>query len=204
MIKALYLIFAPNAAWSKIAAAQRGPLFVFLLNPLPLMLLGSFAEGCGLFNLGLVRGSYTGAEATPVELGLVERYEAARLAMDLIVLFFGAKFLQSLAESFNMRIPFAPMFAVVAYSLGPSFLARALDGIPALNTWVCWAVGMALTLHLFYYGVALVLRPDQSKGFGLFVVCAVGLVFMSGVAHTIAVAVLKEKLLTWLKLPPLF
>lgn len=203
-MKALHLIFAPNAAWTKIAEAQRGPFFIFLLNPLPLMLLGALAEGYGLLNFGLVRGSFTGARATTVELGLVERYEAVRLVMDLIMLFFGAKFLQSLVESFDMRIPFARVFALLAYSLGPSFLARALDGIPALNTWVCWAIGTALTLQLLYYGVALVLRPDQTKGFGLFLALAVGLAFMSAVAHAIAVAVLNEKLLTWVNLPPLF
>lgn len=204
MIKALHLIFAPTAAWGKIAAAQRGPLFVFLLNPLPLMLLGSFLEGYGLLKFGMVRGSFAGAEATPVGLGLVERYEAVRLAMDLVVLFLGAKFLQSLLDSFSMRVPFAPMFAVVAYSLGPSYLARALDGIPSLPTWLCWVIGTAFTLQVLYHGVALVLRPDQSKGFGLYIACAVALVLMNFMAHTIAVAVLKEKLLTRLNLPLLF
>lgn len=204
MIKALQLIFAPNAAWAKIAAAQRGALFVFLLNPLPLMLLGSFLEGYGLLKFGMVRGSFAGAEATQVELGLVERYEAVRLATDLLVLFLGAKFLQALAEGFSMRVPFAPMFAVVAYSMGPSYLARALDGIPFLSTWLCWVIGMAFTLQVLYHGVALVLRPDQSKGFGLFIAFAVALLLMTAMAHTIAVAVLKERLLTWLKLPLLF
>jgi hypothetical protein len=139
-----------------------------------------------------------------VELGLVERYAAARLVLDLIVLFFGAKFLQSVVESFGMRIPFARVFAVAAYSLGPYYLAHALDGIPQLNTWVCWAIGMALTLQLLYHGVALVLRPDQSKGFGAFVGCATVMLFVSAVAHTIGVAVLNGKLLAWVNLPLLF
>jgi hypothetical protein len=204
MIKALSLLFAPNATWTRIAQAQRGVLLVFLLNPLPLMVLGSFAEGYGLFSFGMVRGAFSGARATPVELDLVQRYEAARLVMDLMVLFFGAKFLQSLAEGFDMRIPFTPMFTVLAYSLGPSFLARALDGIPVLNTWVCWAIGMVLALQLLYHGVALVLRPDQSKGFGLFIACALAMLLMTAVAHMIAGAVLEGKLLAWLKLPPLF
>jgi hypothetical protein len=204
MIKALCLIFAPTATWEKVAQAQRGPLFVFLLNSLPLMVLGLVAEGYGLLRFGLVRGTFTGARATPVELVLVERYEAARLVLDLIVLFFGAKFLQSVVDSFGMRVPFARVFAVTAYSLGPFYLAQALDGIPQLNTWVCVAIGMALTLQLLYHGVAFVLRPDQSKGFGAFIGCATVLVLLNAVAHAIAVAVLNGKLLATLELPLLF
>ena len=43
--------------------------------------------------------------------------------------------------------------------------------------------------------VALTLKPDQTKGFGLYLVSAMIVLLSTGVAHMIAIAVLHEKIL---------
>ena len=84
---------------------------------------------------------------------------------------------------------------VMAYGFGPIILARILDGFPQLNTWVCWAIGAVGSVSVLYHGIGMILRPDQTKGFGLYLMAIIIVVLMSGLAHFAAVSVLHGKIL---------
>ena len=190
MIKAILLIFAPGSTWTRISEAKRGVLTVLLLNPVPLILLACGAEAYGLLKLGLFESDFARAKPLPVAWSLVLKYQEVRLACDLVVLFLGAQIFYWLDHSLNSRARYQLSFTVMAYSMGPTFLMRALDGIPWLNTWLCWGVGILLAMHLLYHGVALVLQPDQTKGFGLFLVSSLVLALLSLTAQILGLFVL--------------
>lgn len=193
MIKAILLIFAPASTWTKISEAKRGVLTVLFLNPLPLMLLACAAEAYGLMHLGVLQSDFARAKPVPVAWPLVLKYEEMRLAANLAVLFLGAQILYWLDPSVNVRARYQLSFTVIGYSLGPVFLMQALDGLPWLSTWMCWAVGIILAMHLVYHGVALVLQPDQTKGFGLFLVSSLVLTLLSLTGQILALSILHDR-----------
>ena len=57
-------------------------------------------------------------------------------------------------------------------TFSPILLARFLDAVPALNTWLL-GLGALLSISVLYHGIRLVLRPDQTKGFGIYLVSAI-------------------------------
>jgi uncharacterized membrane protein YecN with MAPEG domain len=192
MIRVFQLFFSPIETWQRIDETPRGVGGIFALSVLPLMLLSTLAEGYGLTHWGVPRGEL--GRVTKVSLDLALHYGLTQLALGVVMLFFGALFIRWIGDGFHTRIPYTACFKATAYALTPVFLARFLDAVPAINTWVCWAIGAAGTVSVLYHGVGLVLKPDQTKGFGMYLLCAVFLVLMSGLAHFVALAVLQEKL----------
>lgn len=193
MIKALQLIFAPFNAWMRIAEAQRGVLFILCLFLLPLLLVCIGAESYALMRWGERRGEFGLVANVTQEAAL--HYGIAQAGTLLAAVFVGAFFVQAIANSFNMPTAFSQAFALMAYGVSPVVLLHLLDALPAAPTWVCWGVGAALSVSVLYHGVALVLKPEQTKGFGLYLVAAFVMVAATGVAHFISVAVLHRNLL---------
>jgi hypothetical protein len=99
------------------------------------------------------------------------------------------------SESFNVQTSYAQCFVVMAFGFSPIVLVRVLDGIPQLNTWVCWAIGAAAAVSVLYHGIGMVLRPEQTKGFGLYLITIFIVLLVSGLAHFAAVSVLRGKVL---------
>ena len=194
MLKALQLIFSPTTAWARIAEAQRGVIAVFLLNSLPLMLCGAALEGWGLRKFGVFSGELDRLKPVPLTLDRVLRFEGLHLAMNVILLLLTAKLMEWMFESFHSRSQFQPAFATMAYSLGPFFVFNGLDGLPMLNTWVCFTLGVLLSLHVLYYGVGVVMQPDQTKGFGLFVSSGLAMGILAGLALFLEVSALHGKI----------
>ena len=58
-----------------------------------------------------------------------------------------------------------------------------------------WGIGAAFAMSLLYHGVAQMMRPEQTKGFGLYLVSMVLIVFFTGFSHFIAIQVLHGRLL---------
>lgn len=193
MITALKLIFSPVDTWMKITAAQRGLFFVLLFWLLPLLVFTVGVEGYALTRLGEYRGEFGHLVRVAPELAI--RYAAAQGVLLLAAIFIGAFVLHRVARSFHVPSAFRQSFIAIAYSFGPILLARLPDCIPALNTWICWGLGALLTAAVLYNGVALALRPDQTKGFGLYLVGVIVALFSSAVAHLFALAVLQGKML---------
>jgi hypothetical protein len=193
MITALQLIFSPFETWEKITMSQKGFVWTFCLQLLPLLVVAVGIEGFLLHRWGEKRGDLGLVINVPVALAL--RYSIAYMLLLLAAVFVSAKFLALASESFNVHTTYLQSFLVMAYGFGPIILARVLDGIPQVNTWLCWLIGAAVSISVLYHGIGMVLRPEQTKGFGLYLIAIVIVVLTSGLSHFAAQAVLRGKVL---------
>jgi len=197
MINAILLIFDPANTWERIEKSQRSIWTVFFLYLLPLLLLTSALEGYGLVRFGKERDSIMEkVMPVPVSQELAIRYEVAQLVLSLLVVFGGAWILKKGGEGFHRRHTYTETFTLLAYSLSPLFLLRILDGWPAINTWICWGIGIFISVTVLYRGLPRIMKPDPSSALGLCLLASVLLIVLTGLAHFLAVLVLDEKLLT--------
>jgi hypothetical protein len=157
------------------------------------LLLASAVEAYAFKSWGRERGMY--AQARPVDVDLLIRYETAQLVLSLVVLVGGAWLLKLAAEGFHRRHTYEQSFVTAAHSLAPMFLCRALNAIPGINMWVTWAIGIFLTLSALYRGIPRVMKPDPSNALGLYMMGSFMLLFASGLANFLAILVLEEKIL---------
>ena len=193
MIRAVQLIFAPAGTWEKIVLASRGFVFIFFVNLLPLVAVTSAAESWGMFRWGESRNEFGHIVTIPAELAV--RYGVATSILGLLLALVSSRFLLSVARSFDAPATFTQAFTTMAYGLGPVYLARFIDAFPAINTWVCWAIGVVVSISLLYHGVGMVMKPEQTKGFGLYIFTTVFVIVLSGLAHFLALSLLHGKLL---------
>jgi hypothetical protein len=194
MVKALLLIFDPTGTWEKLQTANHSVWRVFFLYLLPIMLLAFAVEGWLLMQFGMERGGII-ERVVPVTKELVLRYELAQFILGLAVCFLGAWLFRKIGESFHRRHSYAECFAALGYSLGPYFLSRMLDGWPALNTWIAWSVAALLALSVLYRGIPRLMKPDPSNALGLYLLCSLLLLVITGLSHFVATLVLDEKIL---------
>src|SRR3954464_10024260 len=193
MIRAFQMIFSPEGVWPKIAEKNRHMIFILFLSTLPLILGCLALEGLGLEKLGEPMGELGRSR---VERAVILKYLGIHLAGDLIFLFLGSYFMVSVARSFNARTTYSQGFCTLAIAASPIFLMHAVDGLPGIYTWLCWGVGLGLAIRALYHGVAVNLKPEQTKGFGLYIVSVFIVGFLSGLAHFIAMQILHGKMLT--------
>ena len=191
MLKALQLIFSPFRTWEKISLARKSAVWVLCLYLLPLTVVAVAVEGYSLVRWGEQRSGLN--LMVKVSSSTAIRYALSELAFLLGCVIVGAKFLQWITHSFQVASDYAQCFNVMAYGFGPIILGRFLDAAPGLNTWGCWALGALISSSVLYHGIALVLRPEQTKGFGLYMVSVLILILSSLLSHFIAVTVLRGK-----------
>lgn len=192
MIESIQLLFAPFQTWEKITATRPGWIRVLVLYLLPLLILAVSLESYSLVRWGENRGELEQRVKIPQQTAM--RYGMAQFTLLLASMVLGARFLQSVASSFQVPSSFWQCFTLMAYGFNPIILSRFLDAIPGLNTWVCWSLGALISLSVLYHGVALALKPEQTKGFGLYLVSLVVVLFSSGLSHFIALNILHGKL----------
>lgn len=192
MIRAFLLILDSKASWEKIAHARRGFFFVFLVHLLPLMVITLGLEAYALMHLGERRGLTDQYSKIPEVLAL--RYGLAGLGLNLLVIFFGARLVQIIANNFHGQHTYLQCFSVLAYGLSPIFLGHVLDAAPFLNTWVCFGIGMTLSAAVLYQGVPLILRPDHAKALGLYFVVVLLISALAAMAHLFSLLVLRGEL----------
>jgi hypothetical protein len=192
MFRALSLLFSPSKTWERMALKTPSAFTIFLISLVPLMVVTFGVEGYGLLTLGEA-GSYGAKLHLPQER--IIRYEVFYAAASVLVIIAGTYLLKSVAESFGVITSFGGCFVLMACGFMPVFLLRIPDGVPQINTWICWAVGAVLSVRILYHGVALWLKPEQTKGFGLFLVSVVYTFVLSGLVHFAAVQVLHGRLL---------
>lgn len=193
MIKALKLIFVPVKEWEKTANANHGVMWVLFTYLVPLLAICSAVEGYGLQNFGEKRSEF--GEVARLSLDTIIRYEAVSVALLLVVAFVGAYLILTVSRSFQVPVTFSQAFMAVGYAIGPLALVKILDAHPIINTWLCWAIGMFLVTSMLYHSVAVCLKPEQTKGFGIYVFSTVFIGLLSGLSHFIAIMVLHGKLL---------
>ena len=192
MLRALNLLFSPEAEWQKAALKPPHVVTVLLISLLPLMAATLAVEGYSLAKYGEIFGDIG---TRPVSVDRAIKYEVFYGLASLLVIFIGAKLLMNVGQSFNLTAPFSVCFVLIAFGYSPIFLGRLLDALPRINTWICWAVGVALSLRILYHGVAWWLKPEQTKGFGLFLVSFVYIVVLSALVHFASIQVLQGKFL---------
>src|SRR5262245_24005289 len=181
MINAILLIFDPSNTWERIEKSQRSVWAVFLLFLLPILVLASVLEGYALVRSGEERGGILERVVT-ISKDLAIRYEVAQFSLSLLIIFGGTWLLKKSGEGFHRRHTYKEAFTTLAYSLSPLFLLRILDGWPAVNTWICWGIGIFLSIAALYRGVPRIMKPDPSNALGVFLLGSLLLLFITGLA----------------------
>jgi hypothetical protein len=194
MVRALLLIFDPTNTWEKIETTKHSIARVFFLYLLPVMLLSFAVEGWLIMQFGVERGRFVERHVR-VPQEVIIRYELVQFVLSLAVCFLGAWFFKMIGQSFHRRHSYSECFAALGYSLGPYFLLRMLDGWPALNTWIPFAIGVLLALSVLYRGIPRLMKPDPSSALGIYLLCSMVLVVITALTHFIASLVLAEKIL---------
>jgi len=198
MIRALMLIFDPTGAWERIEADPKNAARILFLFLLPLMLICYAVEYWGLRHFGVERSSPVAdlpARHASVSSAMALRYEGTQFALSLIIVFGGAFLFQKIGESFHRRHSYTETFTTLAYSISPLLLSRMLAGLPHLNTWVCWGIGVSLSVAVLYRGIPRIMKPDPSNALGLYLLCSLVLIALTGLAHLLAILVLDERVL---------
>jgi len=181
MIKALFLIFEPGAAWDHIARSRRGIGFILGTYLLPMLLLTAAAEGWGLEHWGKWQPKFTMFKEFTDHT--VIRYEVLQALLLLAMVFVCALMLLKVSQTFHGRHTYREAFTIVSYGLSPFFLARFLDAAPQMSPWVSWGLGIGVTIWILYQGIPRVMQPDPTHAFGLYLSAAVVVVLMTGVVR---------------------
>ena len=190
MIKALFLMFNATT-WDRLAQAKRGVAFVCVSYLLPLLLIISAVEGGGLVRWGKWQSGV--AVIKKFVVGEAMLYEIAQLLLTLAVVFVCAHLVKILGETFHDRHTYTQAFTVVAYTLFPVFLLHLLDVFPTMNPWVPWAIGIVLSIWIFYQGLPRVMKPDPSHAFELYVISSMILVATTGLVRTLTALCLRGR-----------
>ena len=184
MIKALFLIFEPEAAWNRVALSRRGLGYIVGLYLLPMMLIVGVAEFFGLVKWGRWQSSLGQIHYFKVKEALI--YETAELLLMAVIILAGAHFIKSLGDTFHVRHTYAKTLTVVIYGLSPVFLLRLLDVFPTVNLWLPWAIGIMLTIKVLYHGVPRIMLPDPPDAFGLYLMSALLLAMVTALERFIS------------------
>ncbi len=193
MIKTFLLIFSPASTWEKIENEQQNVTRIFFLFLLPLLLFSTAGEAWGLLKFGKEQGLNEILKPFPQDL--VVRYEGFQAGVILLILFALPWLFQKIGASFHRRHTYIECFATLAYSVGPFLFVRPLAGFPWMNPWVCWGIGIFLAVAALYRGIPRLMKPDPSSALGLYLMCSLVLITVTGVAQFLAGLVLDEKLL---------
>jgi hypothetical protein len=185
MIEALFLIFNPAWAWDRVAKARRGLGFLLMFYLLPMILTVSAAEGFSLMKWG--RRQWESSQNNIFTAGEMTIYEIAQLLATLAVVFICAQIVKALANASHARRNYTEGFTVAAYGLSPLFLLRLLDVIPAINPWLPWALGMMLCVGTLYHGLPRLMQPDPTQAFGLYLICSVMFIMVTGLQRFVTV-----------------
>lgn len=192
MIKTFQLLYHPAVTWERIDKEQRSVAQIFVGFFLPWLLASTLFEGACL----LAFGDAVGPMDNVVRIGFwtMLRYEVVTILLYLTLLFGGALLLSSMGTSFHSRSTFQGCFTTLAYSLSPMFVVRFFDGCPAISTWLCYAVGILLSISYVYRGLPRTLRPEPSNALGMYIFIAVFLIIATGLSHYIGTLIIQDKI----------
>jgi hypothetical protein len=213
MIRALQLIFVPAAGWERIVLDQRRWVSILTGYLIPLLLLLAMIEGYGMVRWGKAQATTVVAKPLVESLGMIYwskadghrtyvkkfslpetlTYEAMQFILSLGVVFLAASLIKTFGETFHGRHTFLQAFTVAAYGLGPLFLLRLLDASPSVPPWLTWVIGIALSLAVIYHGLPAVMRPDPAHAFGLYLMSALLLLFITGLTRFLTACYLAGK-----------
>jgi len=191
MINALLLMVKPVAAWERILRARRSIALVLVIYLVPLLLLTCLGEGYGLMHWGKRQGEVGRLRLFSLSEAVV--VEAGQFLLSVLVVFVGANMIKGIGETFHGRHTYSQAFTTVAYSLGPLFFLRLSDAFTGISPWMSWSVGILLSLMVLYHGVPPMMRPDPTHAFGLYLMSAILLVLVTGMARFVTAAFMQGK-----------
>lgn len=178
MIRALTLVWAPATAWENIVRDRKGFGFVFTTYFLPMILITALGEG---FTVAQWRMWTAGPHGLMhFDLGQIVVFETLRLVATCLIIGVGSYLIWLLREPFYGRYNFSQALVLVMYSLGPLFLCRILTGIPKINLWLSWGVGIYFSLRVFYHGVRYMAKTDPGSAVGLYVISSAAIIGLTG------------------------
>lgn len=169
MIRVFQLFFLPGTAWEKIAVGRQKFLMTALLYLVPMVALAVVIDGYALRLWGM--RELLGGAATHYDLAAITRFELIHAGILMAMVLAGAVIVQWLAESFQVRTDFAACFNLAVFGFAPVLIAHMLGIVPFLNNWITAGLGMLGCAYVLYQGVGAVLQPDQTKGFGIYILC---------------------------------
>jgi len=181
VIKAIFLIFQPGAAWERVVQAQRSLNFLLMLYLFPMMLIAAVAEGFGLVEWGKTHADIHRVHKFTAGEALI--YELVCSLLTLLAILVCAWLIKILGTTFHRRHTYKETCTLVVYGLSPMFVLRLVDAFPAINPWITWGIGIALSIKVLYQGILLVLQPDMPSAFGLFVMCSLLAVTLTGLVR---------------------
>lgn len=187
------MLVSPARAWNHVAALGHHPVRVVLLQLVPMVLVVGAVGAYGLVHWGKVAGE-TGARRV-YELNSVLAYEASYFGASLVAVLLCAVFLRVLADTFLRRQRFAQALAVSAMGMGPVFLARLADVVPAVNPWVSWLIGALVMLAVLYQGLPRVFHLDPAHALGTYMAGAMLMFLVTGMVRVFMVLFVKTKVL---------
>jgi hypothetical protein len=114
------------------------------------------------------------------DTGQIVVFEALRSALMCVIVSICSYVIWLLREPFYGRYNFAQALVLVMYSLGPLFLCQVLTGIPRINLWVSWGVGVYFSLRVFYHGVGTMAKTDPGSVVGLYVISSAAIIGLTG------------------------
>ena len=192
MLNSILLLLAPQTAWNRIANGKPSLVGLVLLVLLPLAIGSIWFEGYALKRWGDRQGELN--RQMVVDEQRIQRYQIAQGVSALVLFAAGAYLLQHLAHSFNFYPPFKESFTLAVYGWSPYLWFHVLDAHPGASTWVCWFLGAVASMRCLYLGVALVLKPDQTKGFGVYMMASFLGAMLSALGHFVAISILNGRL----------
>jgi hypothetical protein len=191
MIKALFLIFAPEMAWNRVALAQRSFRFIMLFYLLPMLLIVGGVEVFGLVKWGHWQSRFGDFKRfTPMEAVLSEFGQLVLMALVIVI---SAHLVKVMADTFRGRNTYTQALTVVIYGFSPVFLLRLMDVVPKINLWIPWAVGIVLTIKILYHGVPRVMQPDPPHAMGLYFMSSLLLLMVSGMERLLSIGYLNGR-----------
>jgi hypothetical protein len=185
MIKALFLIFEPLAAWERVVQARRGFRFLFAFQLLPMVLTLAVLEGFSLMEWG--RRQRDSGQVRIFAANEMVIYEIAQTLLTLAMVFICAQIVKALCNASYPRHNYTQGFTVAVCGLSPVFLLRLFEVFPAVNPWLTWGIGILLCVTTLYHGLPRVMQPDPSQAFGLYIMCSVLFAMVTGLERFVTV-----------------
>ena len=190
MIKVFFLIFETELTWDRIVVAQRSIKKIFFLHLLPMVLIACIVEGAGMKHWGRIHPDIRRTiEFTRADVLL---YEAFQLIFSVLVIFVCTRLVSLMGQTFRTRTTTREAFTAVAYGLSPMFLLRFGDALPQISPWATWGAGIALSIWILYQGLPRVMNPDPTHAFGLYLMTAMVLVLVTGLARLLTALYLMQ------------
>jgi hypothetical protein len=168
-----------------VAQSRRGFGFLFAFYLLPMVLTLAVLEGFSLMEWG--RRQHESGQVKIFTANETVIYEIVQSLLTLAMVFICAQIVKAQCNASYLRHNFTQGFTVAACGLSPVFLLRLLDMFPAVNPWLTWGIGILLCVATLYHGLPRVMQPDPSQAFGLYIMCSVLFVMVTGLERFVTV-----------------